>query len=578
VGLRADLRRQQQLLGNWVSPSFWSKLIPGLQPRARTRKAALFSLALAFAILAWARPQWGVREELIQARGADVMLLLDVSRSMDVEDVVPSRMKKAKHWIRSLIDRLGGSRVGVVAFAASSYVACPLTTDLDYLLESIEILGPEAVVNQGTDIGLGLETAVAALERGAEAASGSEGEADLSSKAVILISDGEDHEEAVAKALGRLEKSHAKLFVLGVGTDRGGPIPVRNEAGQLDGYKKVGGSPVLSRFDSKSLESIAAKGNGRYWNMSDSEAEIDDIASALGALASSQQQEQRRVRLLIDRFQWPLGISILLFLAELALPLAALSTSGRRTSLGGLMLTVALGLGSSDARATPVGSYWKNRQGVRLFSQENWNSAATRFGDAKSADRDSLEPAYNLGVVQLKKGDAKAAVDTFESSARESAMAGDARMSARSLYNLGAAYEAEQQQGEALRSFARAARMAEIGKDEALALEARKRIQKLQEQQQSQSGKGKQDQKENQGSDSKKDQQSGQQKQKPEDQNRPQRFEDPSVSRKRPFKSDKMSQEDSERVMAEISAREKALQAKLKKQRGARQATNDKDW
>jgi Ca-activated chloride channel family protein len=209
------------------------------------------------------------------------------------------------------------------------------------------------------------------------------------------------------------------------------------------------------------------------------------------------------------------------------------------------------------------------------------------FGEAQSADPSSVEPQFNLGVVQLKKGDARSAINSFEKAARGAGMEGNAGLSARSLYNLGSAYESDKQDGGALRSFAAAVRMAELANDEALATEARKRIQKIQEQQQTQQ-KQQQNQK-GQQSESQKGGQSGdQEKQQPSDgtqekneEKQPQnarQYEDPAVSRRREFKSDKMSPEDSERVMAELSAREKQLQAKLKKQRGARQANNDKDW
>ncbi len=575
--LRWDLARQTMLFGSWIAPKFWSRLVPDWRPRARLHKAMLFCLALAFVVIALARPQWGHREESVRASGVDVMIVLDVSRSMDVEDVVPSRMKKARHWIRSFIDQMAGNRVGVVAFASSSYVACPLTTDLDYVVESVDILGPSSVLNQGTDIGLGLTTALAALERGAESPDSEAERQGLASKAVVLISDGEDHEAAFAEAASQLAKKGVKLFVIGVGTQKGGPIPIRDEMGKLEGYKRKGSEPVVSRFDSRSLERIAADGSGKYWNMSQSESEVREVLGALGALDRMQFQE-RKTRVPISRYQWPLAIAVLLFVLELALPLTSVAGSKRGSAL--VLLVVLLFSGRAHA-ATPVESYVKNREGLRLFSKEEVQEAEKKFGEAQSADPSSVEPQFNLGVVQLKKGDAKSAIHSFEKAARGAGMAGDAQLSARSLYNLGSAYESDKQDGSALRSFAAAARMAELAKDDALATEARKRIQKIQEQQQQQQkGQQSQNQQGGQSGEQEKQQQSSGSQEKNE-QKQPQdarQFEDPSVSRRREFKSDKMSPEDSERVMGELSAREKQLQAKLKKQRGARQANNDKDW
>lgn len=572
--LRWDLLRQRGLFASWIAPKFWPRLLPDWRPEARLNKATLFCLALAFVVLALARPQWGYREETVRASGVDAMIVLDVSRSMEVEDVIPSRMKKARHWIRSFIDGMAGSRVGVVAFASSSYVACPLTTDLDYVLESIEILGPSSVLNQGTDIGLGLTTALAALERGAESPDSEAERQGLASKAVLLISDGEDHEAAFAEAATQLAKKGVKLFVLGVGTEKGGPIPIRDESGKLEGYKRQGSDPVISRFDSRSLERIASDASGKYWNMSQSESEVRDVLAALGTLDRKQFQE-RKTRTPISRYQWPLAISILLFTLELALPL---TVSVRKSAVALLVLLFA---GTQANAATPVESYVKNREGLKLFSKEEVQEAEKKFGEAQSADPASVEPQFNLGVVQLKKGDAKSAIHSFEKAARSAGMAGEAGISARSLYNLGSAYESDKQDGSALRSFAAAVRMAELAQDEALATEARKRIQKIQEQQQQQQkDKQSQNQQGGKGGEQQQDQQSSgsQNQDQQKQQQNPRQYEDPSVSRRREFKSDKMSPEDSERVMSELSEREKQLQAKLKKQRGARQTNNDKDW
>ncbi|NDD92329.1 VWA domain-containing protein, partial [bacterium] len=211
--LRWQMLRQNQEISKVIHPKLWSRVIPGWNPNARLNKAKIFCMALFFAFLALARPQLGEREEVISTSGVDVMIVLDVSRSMDVEDVMPSRMKKARHWVRSFLGRMDGNRVGLVAFASSTYVACPLTTDLDYVMESVDILGPEMIQNQGTDIGLALKTALQAIERGSENEETEESQKQ-NSRAVILISDGEDHEAAAESAASELRKRGVSLFVL----------------------------------------------------------------------------------------------------------------------------------------------------------------------------------------------------------------------------------------------------------------------------------------------------------------------------------------------------------------------------
>ena len=137
-------KRRQARFARFARQPLWATLAPELDPRARLRKAILWTLAMQFGILALARPQWGTREEVLHITGLDVMIALDVSNSMEAEDVIPSRLKKAKHEIRGLLDRLQGDRVGLVSFAANGYLACPLTTDLEYLFETVQLAVAQA--------------------------------------------------------------------------------------------------------------------------------------------------------------------------------------------------------------------------------------------------------------------------------------------------------------------------------------------------------------------------------------------------------------------------------------------------
>jgi tetratricopeptide (TPR) repeat protein len=250
---------------------------------------------------------------------------------------------------------------------------------------------------------------------------------------------------------------------------------------------------------------------------------------------------------------------------------------------------------SGNASAASIEGYLRNREGLRAFQSEDLEAAKKKFSQAQQADPAKVEPLFNEGVVALKQGSAEEAAKSFEAATRQAKLRGDAELSGSSLYNLGSAQEKAKQPGDAIRRFAEAIRMAQISGNRELELDARRRIEKLQQEKQKQDQQQKQDSSKDQSKDGKdqkdpKDQNgkegSGQQQQPKDsnskgDQEQKQKpsYEDPSVSRKRQgFKSDKLSQEDSERVMAELSAREKELQARLKKQRGARASSNGKDW
>ncbi|MBI3542253.1 MAG: VWA domain-containing protein [Deltaproteobacteria bacterium] len=222
---------------------------------ARRRTRFVFGLlAMLFAIIALARPQLGVREEAMPTEGLDMVVLLDVSNSMLTEDVVPSRLKKAKHVVRNFIDRLNGDRVGIVAFAGSAYPAVPLTTDYDFVKQTLDVLDESSVANQGTDLRKGLEVARDLLIRGGmnddEDPAHQQSKGDESSRIIVIVSDGESHEGEEAKIAGSLREQGIRVFSIGVGSLKGGPIPLRDQSGYMRGYKKdSSGGMVLTKLE-----------------------------------------------------------------------------------------------------------------------------------------------------------------------------------------------------------------------------------------------------------------------------------------------------------------------------------------
>lgn len=313
------LHRQQAVrkkrFAQFADPAVWERIAPELDWEARTRKERAWLVSVFFLVLALARPQWGKHEEVIKATGLDALVVLDVSRSMEVEDVVPSRLKKAKHMIRSILERMQGDRVGLVTFAGSSYLACPLTTDLGYVGETLAIAGPDQIQNQGTDIAIALETAQKALDRGSEEANQPKGQLSAS-KAVILISDGEDHELSGVDAGRKLREAGIRLYVIGVGSEKGGPIPMRDDTGRLHGHKKSrSGEAVVSTFKPDYLMTVAKAGDGRYWTATPSEIEVDELVKDLGGLTRGDFTE-RKVVTYEDRYQYPLALALVFLLQE----------------------------------------------------------------------------------------------------------------------------------------------------------------------------------------------------------------------------------------------------------------------
>ena len=579
-GVIFDEKRRIVLFSQFSNRKLWPLIAPEADLSHRLRKSRFTLAALALALISLARPQFGTHEEVAQASGLDIVLALDVSSSMNVEDVVPSRLQKAKHFIHSLLDRLDGDRVGVVAFAGSSFVASPITTDLSYLWDTVQILSPKTIPNQGTDIGLGLDTALKALERGGQESASPETKAQAT-QVILLVSDGEDHEDQALAMAKKIRETGVKLYVLGVGTEKGGPIPIKDANGNSQGFKKTrSGEPIISAFHSEFLSELAKASGGLYWNLTASEGEAQELLADLAKLGRSDYGEHRYV-VYEDRFQIPLAIALILLLLEV-------SVLARKRILISLFLMLPL-LGTSDARAN-LGSYLENQKGLSAYQEGNLEEAQKKFGAAQARDPNLAELDFNQGIVQFQKDQTDDAIESFKRSLQNSRTRKDQNLSAKSLYNLGKAYTKKGDLNEAVRSYANAIRSAAESGNSTLEDESRKNLELLVQEQK------KQDQKPDQNKDSKEKESKGEKDQNNQEQKPDQKAEKDSKKdqeekksqknqsqekkgdrKNSQFDSKKMTREDADRVMSELKTKERELQERLQSQ-NVKSKDNPKDW
>ncbi|MBC7385936.1 MAG: VWA domain-containing protein [Cryobacterium sp.] len=579
---RYFISRRKERFKLFASESMWSKIAPELDWNLAKRKLLAWSAALLFLFLAAARPQWGETEETVKTTGLDLMLVVDVSQSMLAEDVVPNRLKKAQHFIRRFLERTSGDRVGLVAFAGNSILLSPLTTDLDYVAETSDTLTTDSVTLQGTDLGAGLETALKALERGAEDNSGKESQAPVS-RSIILISDGEDNEDRIKEVSNSLRKEKLKLYVFGVGTEKGGPIPVRNPEGDAIGFKRDrSGNSVTTQFQSASLEKLAADSGGQFWRITPSENELDALMTDLGSLARGDFAE-KKVTIRYERFQWPLAVSILLFFLELSLP-------SRRKVVAALLLFGAF-LSGSSAQADEWNAYRQNGKALKAFEADRVSEAKELFGSAQVEDPGSPILRFNQGVIHLKEEKWTDADRAFSAASEAAKLAQRPDLAAEALYNQGIARTADKRPEDAADSYLAAlVQNAFDPKPEAEA-KIRKNLELLFQSQQSQgqgsdpkskddkSDKGDPKDQKNQSGKNSSDGDADQKKKEKEgedaEKKKPEKYKE--SNGKREFKSEKLSPEDAGRVMSELSRREKDLQEKMKRSKGRPQPL-DKDW
>ncbi len=286
-----------------------NKLISHLSIRNQIYKAILIILAISFLIIALARPQFGTRMEVVKRAGIDLFIVLDVSKSMLAEDISPNRLIRAKMEINKIIDNLKGDKIGIIIFAGIPFVQCPLTTDYAAAKMMLEIISPDLIPIQGTNV-------TDALKLAKKSFSNSKSK----SKVIILITDGENHEGNIEKITKEMAKDQIKIFTVGIGSPTGVPIPVYDKNGNKIGLKKDrNGNIVTTKLNEEILQKIALLTNGKYLHASSGNAEIHKIFEEIKKMEKTEFQA-RKFSQYEERFYVPLGIGLLLILIEFFIP------------------------------------------------------------------------------------------------------------------------------------------------------------------------------------------------------------------------------------------------------------------
>jgi len=297
----ATARREQ--LARMASPYFLKELTVSHSPGRRRFKNFLLLAVFAIAGLALARPQWGSVETGNAWLGEDVVFVLDCSLSMTTSDVLPSRMERAKFAMLDFVRKQSHGRVGLVAFAGSAFIQCPLTFDVDAFEETLLSVDEKTIPVPGTDIGRALNEACRAMDRGSHR------------KLVVLVTDGEDLEKSGVAAAKSLATNGVVVFTIGVGTPAGKEIQTLNAAGQKELVRDAKGEIVRSQLDEKTLRDIALATGGGYYPLGTLGDGLTKVSSAIHALDSASGL-RRSWKNGVDRFHWPIGAMLALLVAE----------------------------------------------------------------------------------------------------------------------------------------------------------------------------------------------------------------------------------------------------------------------
>jgi Ca-activated chloride channel family protein len=279
-------------------------MMPGVSFSTPLLKFILFSLAYAFLIVGAADPQIGSKMEEEKRKGADLMILLDVSNSMLSQDMAPNRLENAKRAIAQLIDNLHNDRIGIVVFAGEAYVQLPVTTDYSAAKLFLNTINTDMVPTQGTAIG-------AAIDMGLKSFDFKNG----TGKAMILITDGENHEDDAVVAAKNAADKDVLVNVIGIGSANGSPIPIYQDGKQVGFHTDSAGHTVISKLNEDMCKEIAAAGNGTYVRATDANSGLNIVMDQINKV-QRKTYDSKTFKDFEDRFQFFLGFAFLFLVVE----------------------------------------------------------------------------------------------------------------------------------------------------------------------------------------------------------------------------------------------------------------------
>ena len=523
-------------------PALVNQLISAYSPSKFRIKFILILLAFTVGIIALANPRKPRGTTMVNRNGIDVMIALDVSKSMLADDIKPSRLERAKQLIAKLIDKLPEDRIGIVVFAGRAYLQMPLTTDHSAAKMYLSSASTDVVPTQGTVIGDALKMSNAAFNT-----------LEKKYKAVVLISDGEDHDETAIKITKAMAEEGVMINTIGIGSPEGTTIidPVTNET-KMDAT----GNPVITKLNEEELKSIAVNGNGLYQLFTNTDEVVDNIDKQLTGMGQRAISENSLVNY-YNFFPWLLGLVLILLLTEFFMTEIKKQAKLNKSVIkkqGGVLAT--LFIIPSFVMAQSDNSLLK--KGNDAYNKKEYDVAAETYKMVTDKDPANEKAQYNLGNALYKNGNPDEALKAYNEAIKIGKSKND---QSATWYNKGVSLQNNKKLPECIDAYKNALRL--NPSDE----EARFNLQKaLQQQQKEQQQKDKNDK------DKKKPKDDPKQKDKQKQQEEKDKNEQP-----KPQPS-KMTQKEAEEKLKALLQQEKNLQNKLRKVDAASPNKPEKDW
>ncbi|MCB1226427.1 MAG: VWA domain-containing protein, partial [Verrucomicrobiales bacterium] len=404
--LRADRRRRADL-AKLAHPRFLERLLAGWSPTLRWIRRSLWLAAILALSIAAAGPRYGFEWREVKRRGIDILFALDTSRSMLAEDIKPNRLDRARLGILDFLDQLQGDRVGLVPFAGTAFALCPLTLDYDAFRESLNSVNTDMIPRPGTDIASAIREADRLFDK--------EGN---NHRFLVLITDGEDLEGDAVSAAEEAAKTGTTIYTVGVGDPNGQTIPIRDRFGRQDLVRDASGNVVTTKLDSTTLQKIAEATGGIYVPLGAGAEGLQTIYQERLSIAPKTEMEQKLEKKPLERFQWPLGLALLMLMLQAIMgerkpqrKSTALASAARRHLPPTVATVILLSAWAVQAAVQPqVEGY---NSGTSAYSQGEFEQAAEKLRSSlDNADLELQQKAYyNLGCSLYRNGQTHAAED-----------------------------------------------------------------------------------------------------------------------------------------------------------------------
>jgi Ca-activated chloride channel family protein len=522
----------------------------GYIPNRFKVKTLLFIGALFFLILALANWQKGSGNATAKRKGVDIMIALDVSKSMWAKDLQPDRLSRAKLFVNKLLDKVENDRVGLIVFAGNAYLQVPITSDHAALKMMLQAVSPDMVPTQGTEVGAAINLACTSLSS-----------KNRNSKTIILISDGEDHDEQSASAIETAKEAGISIQTVGVGSEKGAAIFDPNtQANKIDAQ----GNEVISKLNRAALETIAQQTNGTYSAIDNMEESLKTITAKIDQMTTTEFESVLYTDY-TNYFQIPLAIALLLLIVAMLLKT---TTNKLPKTLSVLLLCMWVFNPSLYGQENKL-----LKKANALYKEKKYKEASQSYQKALQLNQKNSTAHFNNGNSLYGQKNKEAARKEFDQATKWSA---DKQAKSNAQYNMGNTYMDEKKWEEAIAYYKNALKLnaddqdAKYNLSYALAMKKKEDQNKKKDQQNKKQDQQKKDNKDNK--DNKKDQKDQQQKQDQQKDGKNQ--EEKNNPSQQPSK---LSKQQAEQLLQALMQEEKKLQDK-KRQERAQPIKKEKDW